>query len=41
MTDDLLLIDLDYRGTFITDITGTPTQMTILESKVQCSASRN
>lgn len=40
-TDDLLLIDLDYRGTFITDITGTPIQMTILESKVQCSASRN
>lgn len=40
-TDDLLLIDLDYRGTFVTTVTGSPVEMTILESRVQCSASRN
>ena len=40
-TEDLLLIDLDYRGTFISNLTGSPVEMTILESKVQCSASKN
>ena len=40
-TDNLLLLDLDYRGTFTSSVTGRPIEMTIMESKVQCSATKN
>ena len=40
-TDGLLLLDLDYQGTFTSTATGRPIEMTILESKIQCNATRN
>jgi hypothetical protein len=40
-TDDMLLLDFDYQGTFTTTITGRAVQMTIVDSKVQCNAKKN
>ena len=40
-TDDLLLLDFDYHGTFTTSVTGRAIQMTIMESNVQCNAKKN
>jgi hypothetical protein len=40
-TDNQLLLDLDYTGTFTSTVTGRAVEMTILDSKVQCSATKN
>ena len=40
-TDDMLLLDFDYQGTFTTTVTGHAVQMTIVDSKVQCNAKKN
>ena len=40
LTDDLLLLDLNYRGTLLYEGLGRPLEFTITDSKVECHAKR-